>query len=92
VAVAKAAHQYVEITDIVFQMDEYVEAGTYNDYHYVWITNPSCDKMNYVWNNKVGNKVAMKAIWDTDAITIKHFEIDTVGSPYNTTIYYVVYS
>jgi len=92
VAVAKAAHQYVEITDIVFQMNAYVEAGTYNDYHYVWITNPSCDKMNYVWNNKNGSKWAMRAVWDDDGITINHFKIDSAASPYDTTIYYVVYS
>lgn len=72
-----AAHKYVEITDIVFEMDEYVESGLDTCYHYVWITNPSCDKIDYVWNNYCGDQWAIKAVFADDGITIKHFEVDT---------------
>jgi hypothetical protein len=33
-----------------------------NDWHFVWISNPSCDGINYVWNNKAGASWSLTAV------------------------------
>lgn len=48
---------------------------------FAWLTNPSCDGENYVWNNKAGDRIAIKAIKASDNFTISHFEVGA-----NTTI------
>ena len=56
------------VTKVVFQMDGYIDGGNGNDWHYVWLTNPSCDKENYLWHNKAGKTWSLKAIKENNLI------------------------
>ena len=51
-----AAHANVDITDFVFQADEFIAMGAAISEDFAWITNPSCDGQNFVWNNKAGGQ------------------------------------
>ena len=39
------------ITEGVFQENNYINSGLGSDYDYVWFTNPSCDRENYLWHD-----------------------------------------
>ena len=70
-----AAHANVDITHFVFQADEFVSMGAAISQDYAWITNPSCDGTNYVWNNKAGDQQALKAVFHSDGYSINYFEV-----------------
>jgi len=42
---------------------------------FAWITNPTCDGVNYVWNNKAGEREALKAVFHSDGYSINYFEV-----------------
>lgn len=42
---------------------------------FAWITNPSCDVSNYVWNNRAGDQQALKAVFHSDGYSINYFEV-----------------
>jgi len=56
------------VINIRFQEDGYIDGGNGNDWHYVWLTNPSCDGLNYVWNNKAGASWSLAAVMSGDKI------------------------
>lgn len=55
-----------QITNIRFQEDDYIEQNNSNDWHFVWITNPTCDGVNFKWNNKAGRQWSLKAVHEGD--------------------------
>ena len=64
-----------EVIDIRFQEDGYIDGGNGNDWHYVWITNPSCDGVNYKWNNKAGVQWSLTAVMN--GAQIDYFAVGT---------------
>ena len=58
----------LSLLNVVFQMDSYIDEGLGNDYHYVWLTNPSCDQKNFVWNNKAGVSWNLTAVFENGKI------------------------
>ena len=49
----------------VYQADEHINNGEDSAWHYVWITNPSGDERNFVWNNLAGHSWSLVADKDT---------------------------
>jgi hypothetical protein len=71
-----------EITAIRFQEDSYIDAGNGNDSNYVWITNPSCDGVNFMWNNKAGEQWSLTAVMNGDQFD--YFDVGTDCPYYDT--------
>jgi len=65
---AKIVNPASNVINIRFQEDGYIDGGMGNDWHYVWLTNPSCDGVNYMWNNKAGVSWSLTAVMDGDKI------------------------
>jgi hypothetical protein len=72
-----------EITAIRFQEDSYIDAGNGNDSNYVWITNPGCDGVNFMWNNKAGEQWSLTAVMNGDQFD--YFDVGT-DCPYYETL------
>ena len=59
----------------------YIRQGTDNDWHYVVITNPSGDGINYVWNNKAEVTWSLRA--NRYDGRIRSFDVGTDCGYYN---------
>ena len=57
----------------VYHELDYTTNGNANDYHYVEITNPSCDGENFEWSNQAGVSWSLHAQYENGQIT--HFNV-----------------